>query len=154
MIYSEFPRYPEYLYTEVWGLEDYEKAHPKILTPIEELFEHAATMIRLTGVRVEEATASLQPYRPAKPHEYKEWLNGYLARGGEITHTYNYPMPDSFYVATRNFPLKAMFGSEAKHIIVPAGVEIDWSYLGHNTLYYTENFSPRGPWVPSYTDTV
>jgi hypothetical protein len=53
---TETKRYPEYLYSEVWGLEGYEEAHPKELSPLEMMLENLTLMTNLTGLRVEEVS--------------------------------------------------------------------------------------------------
>jgi hypothetical protein len=50
---TETKRYPRYLYEEVWNLEGYDEAYPR--EGIEAMLENAREMIRLGGIRVEDA---------------------------------------------------------------------------------------------------
>lgn len=94
-------------------------------------------------------------FAPATPAEYARWVRRHLQQGGTVTHFYDYPMPgDSFLTALRPFTLGGECGVDARHILVPEG--IDWELgegLGHNTLHFDDG-SLLGDWVPVYTDEV
>jgi len=73
----------------------------------EEEFKHREVMPRL---------------RPATVANYKKWLAEFLERGGNITHCYDYPMPNDFFVAIADFNLGDFCGSMAIQVIVPKGI--------------------------------
>lgn len=90
---------------------------------------------------------------PAKPEDYQAWVKGYLASGGSFTHHYDYPMPRKFVVVTRDCFLPPLCGSRSVAVLVPAGIILDLKDgLGHNTIYFMQDFSFMGSWVPSYAN--
>jgi hypothetical protein len=99
-----------------------------------------------------------QHLRPAKPHEYASWLQGYIAEGGQPTHFYDRPTPLSdWYVALRDFEMYPLHGALSINVIVPVGVTVTGS-TGHNDLYLMDGFTSRGfhdqpSTVLVYTDT-
>lgn len=90
--------------------------------------------------------------RDATPEEYKGWLRQHLAKGGEITHDYDYPMPDSFQVLTEDALLPPLAGALSVELIVPRGVNVEHKNLGHSNLYYMDSQMPSPSWVPIYDD--
>lgn len=94
--------------------------------------------------------------RRATALDYSRWLRGYLERGGQITHAYDYPTPTDFYVAEHAFALPALYGSLAATIIVPIGVTVDVLDRGHSSLYWMDGFDFDALFgkVPAYSDTV
>jgi len=90
--------------------------------------------------------------KKANPIHYSKWLEGFIENGGEPTHSYNYPMPDSWYVATRDFETFYLCGSSAIHIIVPENINWLGGYLGHCNLYFMKDYIHKGSWVPIYSD--
>jgi hypothetical protein len=90
--------------------------------------------------------------RPATANDYVIWLKGYLEDGGEITHTYDYPISRwKFVVATSHFTLKPGFGVNAKHIIVPRFIK--WSgQLGHDSVFEMNEYKCHGRIVPVFSD--
>lgn len=88
---------------------------------------------------------------PATPLDYARWLAGYIRQGGELTHSYDYDLPRSFFVATGNLHLPALYGSRAVSVIVPRGVEVTFDEIGHNALYFMDDFRVEGSLVPLYS---
>lgn len=111
---------------------------------------------RMLRADEEKQRAFNQTVRPllsrATAQAYNNWLIGFMTRGGEPTHCYDYPMPDSFYEAVGDFELPQFFGTLAVHIIVPTSVKVAYDRLGHNTLYLMDGFDYKGDWVPLYAD--
>ncbi len=90
--------------------------------------------------------------RPARVRDYDAWLDGFMAKGGKITHKYNYKMPDDFYVALQDTHMIPLYGAQSISIIVPVGIEITGE-LGHVDLFYMGNFKPEpSHFVPVYID--
>lgn len=97
----------------------------------------------------------VQPHlRDATPREYARWLVGFLERGGEITHYYDYKMPWTFYIAIRDFSLPPFYGSLSVSVIVPAHITVEYGDTGHNNLFLMDGFHHGGGWVPVYSDFV
>lgn len=93
--------------------------------------------------------------RPAKVEDYKKWLAGFMKKGSESTHFYNYPMKgslDDWLVATADFELVPLYGANSLHIIVLNGVKFKGGDLGHTELYFMDRFEKQASWVPVYTD--
>jgi hypothetical protein len=88
--------------------------------------------------------------RRATVDDYKKWLEGYMRSGKKPTHSYDYLMPDNFYVVLDNFELEALYGSNAIEIIVPKNVRFLGGELGHINLYFMDGFENKGGWVPVY----
>lgn len=91
-------------------------------------------------------------FRAATTTEYVEWLKGYLANGGRITHYYDRPFPaERFLYAVQSFVLADERGSVAREIIVPKGIRFSGD-LGHNRLYIMKGFEAIGHSVPVFGD--
>lgn len=84
-------------------------------------------------------------FKPARLDEYIEWLKGFLATGGTLTNAYDYPWQRvDFLLATCNFRLGGECGSDARPIIVAEGAQHLGGDLGHNTLYFMDEFRLAG----------
>ena len=118
-------------------------------------------------LRIRKSSDLLPCLRKARPRDYKEWLEGFLAKGGKPTHWYDYPItnrgvylsggqaPATWFVAKKDFATLPLCGSMAIHVIVPTGIQVDKTAgLGHCNLYYMDGFGYDGHWVPVFTDTV
>lgn len=94
-----------------------------------------------------------EKFAPATTAEYARWVELHLQQGGSITHFYDYPMPRrDFLVALQPFALGGECGANARHIIVPEG--LDWSIgdgIGHNTVCLADG-GVEGGSVPVYSD--
>lgn len=92
--------------------------------------------------------------RNATTVEYREWLEGYINRGGSVTQHYNGRMNDDrYYVAIEDFELHDNCGAFAYDIIVPIGVSFLGGELGHCNLYFMDGFATLGWHVPMWNDT-
>ena len=90
---------------------------------------------------------------PARAQDYNFWLNRFLAKGGKVTHQYEYNLPNDFYVAKSDFTLAAFFGAQSFNIIIPAGIQVLTHDTGHCELFFNEDFTFTGHgWVPQYLD--
>lgn len=97
----------------------------------------------------------LPSLRHASSKDYKKWLSGFVEKGGNPTHYYNYRMPSEFYVASKDFAMFPLYGAGTLYIIVPIGVSVDISEgLGHCTLFYMDEYEYKGHWIPVYEDTL
>lgn len=93
--------------------------------------------------------------RQARVEDYKNWLAGFLEKGGKPTNCYEYPMEpglDDWKVALNDFQISPLFGTESLNIIVPSGIKFLGGELGHNNLYFMDGFSCFGGWAPVYSD--
>lgn len=92
--------------------------------------------------------------RPARTEEYVVWLRGHLEHGGNVTHVYDYPFRRSeFRMALDNVTLPpGLCGAMSLQIIVPRGLTVEYTDLGHCTLYVMDGFRLVGNWVPAYSD--
>lgn len=92
--------------------------------------------------------------RRALPSEYNAWITGFIANSGQPTHCYDYPMSNqSFYIAISDFELLALAGSTSINVIVPKGIKVKSDDLGHCNLYFMDDFTCRGGFVPVFEDT-
>jgi len=93
--------------------------------------------------------------RQASIEDYRNWLAGFLEKGGKLTHCYEYLIErglDDWKVALKDFQISPLFGTESLNIIVPSGIKFLGGELGHNNLYLMDDFSCIGSWVPIYSD--
>ena len=88
--------------------------------------------------------------------EYADWLEGFLARGGKITHSYGYDMSDRVHIIRRDIDLPGLHGARSLRIIVPKGVKANFSAIGHGALYFMEGYQVASTFsvVPVYADVV
>ena len=92
---------------------------------------------------------------------YEKWLNGYLEKGGKITHWYNHSteMESSRWII---FERSTSFGDGSQpsdiNIIALEGVKISivnsssGEPLGPNSIFFMDNFTHKGNWVPIFMD--
>lgn len=93
-----------------------------------------------------------QNCRPAVIDEYKDWLAGFLERGGKITHVYDYPWRRwRWYTVTQNCIVPAFYGSISVSLIVPSGIWVTGDMIGHNNLFWVNGFVSSG-FVPIFSD--
>ena len=98
------------------------------------------------------ASVWIKTLKPAKERYYSDWLSGYLEQeGNEITHVYNYRMPESFMLACAPLTVTPLYGARALSIIVPEHIDCKVESLGHNNIFYMKDFSCEGIFVPFYT---
>lgn len=93
--------------------------------------------------------------KPADIEDYKKWLRGFLAKGGNPTHNYNYEMErEGFFKATEDFEIFPFYGSGSLNIIIPQGIKCDGidKGIGHNNLYFEDGYEVKGDFVPVYKD--
>ena len=89
----------------------------------------------------------------ASKKDYEKWLAGYMNQGGKPTNSYDYDMPeDKWFLATKDFQIEALHGSNSLQIIVKSGVIFKGGELGHTNLYFMDDFKLMGGWVPVYRD--
>ncbi len=89
--------------------------------------------------------------RKASRNDYREWLKGFLLKGGEITTCYDRPFSDKFYIAKESFKMFPMFGSLSYSLIISADIKIEIEDRGHNDVYFMKDFKCMGS-VPLYSD--
>lgn len=91
--------------------------------------------------------------RTAAPSDYSEWLTGFMLKGGEPAHFYDYTLPISFYLAMDDVALVPLYGAYSASIIVPKGVNVSAPEgYGHHTLYLMDGFEYLNGNVPIYSD--
>lgn len=91
--------------------------------------------------------------KPAKPWHYKKWVDLYLKNGHRITHPYTGNMPDSFFLAKKDLVVTPLYGSSSVSIIVPSKINVTFTNLGHNNIFYMADGTVEGGWVPLYLNT-
>lgn len=91
--------------------------------------------------------------RKATKEDYLLWLEGFLKNKGEITHVYDYPinMTDFIFIE-KDFYMSPLYGAQSIGLIIKKGVKCLGGDKGHNELYYMDNFSQKGDFVPIYSD--
>lgn len=96
----------------------------------------------------------LRNLRLAELGEYATWMRGYLRRGGQPTHFYDYPEP-GMWVATDDIVVRPLYGALSfDGIIVPRRVDVQVEGLGHNAVYLMRGLSPlMSHIIPVYRDT-
>ncbi|MBA7700059.1 hypothetical protein ES703_108765 [subsurface metagenome] len=93
--------------------------------------------------------------RQARVKDYKNWLAGFLEKGNKPTHCYEYPLErgmEEWKVACSDFQILPLFGANSLQIIIPKGIKFLGGELGHSNLYFMDDFSCLGGWVPIYSD--
>jgi hypothetical protein len=115
-------------------------------------------------LRFENAAADRRQFlthcQPATLMEYTAWMIGYLQRGGEPSHVYDYPFAraqaDWWVLAeTPGTEFPPLYGAQSLHLIVPsAGVQFEPAELGHSTVYFMDGFGLVGDLVPVYSDML
>lgn len=123
----------------------------------------------LAGSLADELSASLTAQRaeflrhcrPATADDYRRWLDGYEARGGQPTHAYDYAFDRAgFYVLTTGpltVPtLPSLYGATSVNVIVPASAHLytpDTFHgeCGHSHAFRMDEYQAPS-WVPTYTD--
>lgn len=93
--------------------------------------------------------------RPATAADYAAWLRGYLQQGGQITSTYDYPMPiERIVIAKLPCHITPLHGASAYTIIVPQHVPCTMDNdIGHNRVLYMHDFSRHNmTYVELYSD--
>lgn len=104
--------------------------------------------------------------RWASVEEYIAWLRGYVARGGVVTHRYNYPFAQfRLLYATADVVIDshAEYGARSRAIVVPKGISVtrsatapDVPFRGwaHSTVYYMHGYAVGGAQVivPTYSE--
>jgi hypothetical protein len=92
-------------------------------------------------------------FRGAYLREYLTWLRGYAALGKQPTHHHDYPWArQNFLFARKDFTLGGECGSTSRSIVVKKGVRHLGGELGHNTLFFLEDSSVVGQYVPLFGD--
>lgn len=99
--------------------------------------------------------------RPATVQDYKDWMDGYVRRGGGVTNFIKFPLEGSdeysrMYVANKDFHLTPLYDGDSVTIIIPRGIKVTGSELGHNTLLFMEEgykIVPSHRPVSVYADT-
>ena len=92
-------------------------------------------------------------FRHATLSDYKKWLEGYLEKGGNFSHYYDYDMRlDNWFVAIKDFPMQDYYGAMSIYIIIPVNLKITDTptKFGHNEIYFMENFEALGHFIPLY----
>lgn len=101
----------------------------------------------------ERASLWLRHTRHATATDYKRWLDGHIINGGEISHVYQYNMPDNFLVAQAAMKITPLYGARSVQIIVPRGIRVEAEDVGHNNVYYMDGFTCTGGWAPLFQNT-
>lgn len=108
--------------------------------------------------------------RSAHKLNYEKWLDGYLKRGGNITHYYKYPLTttvvrfgsqgsrektviDSAIISSSLKPVFSKeLGANSKHILYTSKQPACMPNIGHNNYYFMDGFTQIGGFVPCYKD--
>lgn len=95
---------------------------------------------------------SIRPsLNPATYREYMAWIEGYIERGGKLTHYYDYSMPSDFYIAISNFTIIPLYGAMSVNIIIPRGITVNnKTDIGHSNLYFMDGYINIGGCIPFY----
>lgn len=99
---------------------------------------------------------------PAGPEQYAAWLRLWVKQGEDISHRYDYDLPSTFVVLTRevDFWPRGWYGAQSIDLIIPAELAHVASRIprtfhggwGHSNVYlFTEDGAKRiGTEVPVY----
>lgn len=89
----------------------------------------------------------------ATKNDYCKWLCGFMSGGGEISHVYDYEMNlKSWFVVESDFEISPLYGSYSVNLIVQKGVKLIRGDKGHSNLYFMDDYSTSGEFVPVYID--
>lgn len=93
--------------------------------------------------------------------QYVLWLDGYVAKGGKITHEYDYEWAtDAWFYAPLEFISNDECGANSMRVICESWVEPQrgkcsaFGGWGHNNIYLMNDFAVIGRWVPIYSDEI
>jgi len=114
----------------------------------------------LKNIKIEESKIDQMRKALAKADvtAYRLWLEGYLKKGGKITHYYDYPFSrnDDWYIAIQDVTI---YPIGRFNIIVSQGVKIHFPegytwrrYDGAINFYYIDNYETNSTWIPTYSD--
>jgi len=95
--------------------------------------------------------------RPATVSDYKEWLDGFVLRGGRPTHYYDYCFNGWNFIVVlgkEKIWIPDLCGSNSRNIILQAHTKCRHENIGHNNVYFMADFSQIGGWVPVYKDMI
>ena len=89
--------------------------------------------------------------RPATEREYKDWLAGYMAAGGAVTHRYDYPFPEErFFVALQSFVIpEGVCGASSFSVIVPSDLAVNHEGFDHCDIFPMD-YKMKPSWVSAY----
>lgn len=91
--------------------------------------------------------------KKASLKDYMQWFEGYTAKGGKPTHAYTYEFINrDWLVATKDFYLGGECGANSKSIVVMPGVKWLGGDLGHNSLYFMDDYRYVGSSIPVFND--
>lgn len=89
--------------------------------------------------------------RMATEQDYLAWLEGFTARGGDITHVYDYAFPArDWRVMQHPVTLRGLYGVLSLSLIIPANITVTVEERGHCNLYFLDGYRGQGT-VPFYT---
>jgi hypothetical protein len=118
----------------------------KIIEFIDEELKNERLLELKRRLDSEESRASVERFksnclpklRKATPHDYRDWLEWLVSKGGQPTVYHHYNMPDNWYVALSSFELPALFGANSVRIIIPMGINIglESNNVGHSSLFF------------------
>ena len=99
---------------------------------------------------------------PATIGQYAAWLEGYVRRGGKVTHVYDYPWSRArFRYASSPLTIDSdyEYGACSRSIVVAAGVTAGrtrpsggFGGWAHTNLYFMHGCRTNADWVPVYSD--
>lgn len=76
-------------------------------------------------------------FRQGTVQEYNSWMTAFVDNGGSPTsYTSNGMSTDRFFVATKDFGMRPLFGAYAIEVLVPEGIKFKGGALGHSKLYF------------------
>lgn len=95
--------------------------------------------------------------RIATKNDYSTWLCGFMNGGGKISHVYDHKMNyktnlKSWFVVESDFEISPLYGAYSLNLIVQKGVKLIRGDRGHSNLYFMDDFSISGKFIPIYID--
>jgi len=76
-------------------------------------------------------------FEPLTVERYASWVRAFVRSGGKIAYATDGSFPSSrFLLAKRDFAVAGECGSNAREILVPAGIRFLGGDMGHNVLYF------------------